>query len=749
MLRKLEGHFSIVGHMKLNLRLKIEILLVGLVAGLGCLAFGVFLIFQQTLVRNSIRRDVQQVGKGVGHYLAQRGDNLISLTSVIADLPTVKSAMLQTHLDGPTVRERFKAYQKLLKADSFVITDDEGNLVTSDGTFAEGLRDPKELDGVKAVIDGKTWSGPVVRNGHLYIGASIPVRSNEYLKATVSVYDKIDKALAYEASENLSADLAITMKGHVVGTSISMRDSQNLDYDDLQDIWSVGRLFVGQGAQFPGTNASDDVRVVALRPYDEIVEPFRETEIALGVVLVIVLIVSAIVARSIANRVNAQIDGLVKAAQTIKEGRWPEPIPGGKSDEVGLLQSAFNEMSSSVQASHKMLTDRTEELKDAVVRAEAAAKAKSEFLANMSHEIRTPMNGVIGMTELLEDTPLSETQAEYVKTIYESGESLLVIINDILDFSKLESGGLAMEQSRFEVADALREVVRKHAQNAERKGLQLQQEISEAAECSALGDPIRLKQIVSNLLSNAIKFTIDGAVILHVDVLDSGDGSRLKVVVEDTGRGIPADRLESIFQPFTQADNSTTREFGGTGLGLAITRQLVTMMGGEISVESEVGKGSKFTVLTRLEGKSAAPSLVEEGVGFDEAASLLRGLKVLLVEDNAVNRKVAARILERVGCAVTIAEDGAVAVNKITEGFGLVLMDCHMPVMDGFEATRQIRKIERGTGRRTPIAALTASALDQDRRRCFEAGMDEFLTKPLRPQVLIDLLMRFRTARAA
>ena len=396
---------------------------------------------------------------------------------------------------------------------------------------------------------------------------------------------------------------------------------------------------------------------------------------------------------------------------------------------------------------HDRMAER-HQLEQATKQAEAASMAKTEFLANMSHEIRTPMNAVVGLANILSASDgLSDKQHEYISTLQVSAEQLLQLINDLLDVSRIESNGLHLEAIPFDLNRVVQEALSINAVRAREKHITL----GSRGHCtqSLIGDPLRIKQIIMNLVGNAVKFTEDGAVNVNIFYAPRV-GSRMidvMIAVEDTGIGIAASKIDEIFGKFSQAESSTTRRYGGSGLGLSIVKTLVELMGGQVTVNSKPGQGSCFTVTLALPttGTEAldAPSNTAKNAGVPKETAKT-GNRVLLVEDYHANVLVATMLLQNYGYSYALASSGEEAVKKLEEeDFAVVLMDVQMPQMNGYQATAIIREREAANGNHTPIVGMTAHALKGDRDRCIDAGMDDYIAKPFRPEMLKAMLEKY------
>lgn len=456
------------------------------------------------------------------------------------------------------------------------------------------------------------------------------------------------------------------------------------------------------------------------------------------------LLFALLISTQMQKIISNPIRGLSEMVNKITKNRdFSLRIQKKGNDELGELIGGFNDLLSNIEKQNEDLTHAKEQ-------AISSAQIKEQFLANMSHEIRTPMNAIVGMTSLLIDTPVNEEQSEYLRHIKSSADNLLVIINDVLDFSKIEAGKIEFESIPFSINDSFENIRRTFNFKLKDKNLCLNIKRINDFPDYFIGDQVRLNQILLNLIGNAFKFTEKGSITLKVEKLEeSAENIILQFKVQDTGIGIPKDKLDHIFLSFNQATSETNRKYGGTGLGLTISKQLVELQNGKIWVESEIGKGSIFYFTIPFK-KAVPPNFnhyqnIKANESIEISLALIENASILIVEDNQLNLLLATTILKKQKFRnIHTAENGQTAVEMIKKfDYNVILMDLHMPVMDGYEATRFIRENMIEKKRTIPIIALTAAAIKGEKEKCIEAGMNEYISKPFNANELFEKIYKF------
>ena len=571
---------------------------------------------------------------------------------------------------------------------------------------------------------------------------------------------------------------ALRAQKHVVAACIYDQHGQpfaNYRRDrDTGDAWPAR----AQGASVQGTNQwlgvfrpvqldGETIGTVYIRSdLEEMRARVRRYALIIGLVFLTATAIAFLLTSKLQHLISKPVLHLAEVTRRVTVDRdYGVRAQAAGRDEIGGLIEGFNEMLAQIQRRDAQLREHQEHLEAEVLsrtqelrntnteltsardRAEEASRAKSEFLANMSHEIRTPLNGVIGMTELALETHLSDEQRDYLQTARSSADTLLSVINDILDFSKIEAGRLDLDCVPFDIRSETENALKTVALRAHQKGLELACDVRPEVPEHVVGDPVRLRQVLVNLVGNAIKFTERGEVVTTV-AMDAAqdDAMTLQFSVRDTGIGIPDEKLRSIFEAFTQADNSTTRRFGGTGLGLTISKRLVEMMGGRVWVESDEGRGTTFHFTVRLD------AVAGERPGAWMPAADVRGRRAMVVDDNATNRRILTEQLTALGMMVTCADGAQAALTELwraraeAQPFDLIIMDFHMPEMDGLQLTERMRGLPGVVG--STILMLTSGGQSGDAARSRELGMAAYLTKPISQKTLYQVVAQVLGAPA-
>jgi signal transduction histidine kinase/CheY-like chemotaxis protein len=754
-----------------SIRQRLFLAMMAVIGGFAVFTYWVMDELVDRILENEIAQSLGQARESYESFAALRDAVQMDRARSIAQVPHLRAVLDTPGVDAATVRYSLSQLGEAVASSLLFVTDARGHLLADtlgpEGGAARDLAD----SGVAEALAGRDHGGIADYAGGSYLLALSPVT----LDSTVIGVLGVGTPLASYLAE----------LGSVTGLEACMLRGSDVLASTPDDPWSAARSGAdpADSAAWNGLAASGferrtldgrdylvttipvepgGVRLVLSRPLDGLLAQFAGAKREILWVGLVLTALGFLVSDWISRRTARPIQELTAAAHALARGELAVEVREESGGEVGVLSRAFNDMSRRLEAllRETLLKARA---------AEQASEAKSVFLATMSHEIRTPLNGVLGFAEQILATPLSPEQREHLLLVQRCGQDLLAILNDVLDVARLEAGHMRVEQIEFHLTPCLQRAVDSLRPAILAKGLALDVRVEPGTPEFLRGPALRVQQVLRNLVGNAAKFTARGSISVRAErVAETATEVELMIEVSDTGPGIPADQLGRLFQPFSQLDSGASRQHGGAGLGLVICKDLVTLMGGEVGVRSTPGAGSTFWFTARLEKRSpletrepepALPSAVTAAAPHDERPTASPALastaperprgRVLVAEDNRINQRITTVVLAKAGWSCAIAENGIQAVEKaLGEHFDLVLMDCQMPTMDGFEATRRIRAHEQTTGEHVPIVALTANALEGDREACLAAGMDAFIGKPFQAAHLVATVERWAAVDA-
>lgn len=698
----------------------------------------------ETTIRQSEIAKIDTVGNLINGLIQRRGQQARAVARELA----VNKAVIAKILDAgkvvsPSIEHEFAEAQRIGQVDLLEVNN-AAEIVLHRNYDSQRFASPASGWGVTEALAGASMLASTIGAKGASIWAIEPVRAGDTIIGTVSAGIAFDKAFFAQVGPEVGAQLTLLARKKAAQRD-TKTSAENVDdkamgeaFENKIPIYRVNSESRRTSVYLPVTIIDEAYVILAeldsTAAYQLLEEGKRRSAFGAGATLV----VSVLIGLFVLHFAIAPLRRLRSRAERVAVELTGESIKTTSRDEIASVVNVLETLT-------ERFVKRNAELLEAKALAEAGSRAKSQFLSSMSHEIRTPLNGILGLTDLLQGTKLSAEQEHFVQSIGTAGRSLHAVLGDILDLSKIEEGMIVLEKIDFDPAHLAAEIGSVYREIAATRGLMFATDIDAIPRAMVRGDPARIRQVLLNLMNNALKFTKRGAVKLSAKRLGpvTGDARRWwRFTVEDSGVGISAEAQANLFQRFSQADTSTTRNYGGSGLGLSISKHLVDLMDGKIEMHSELGKGSRFWFDLPFEETAtvieSAPVTSIAGATAD-----FTGLHALIAEDNPINRLVIESQLKKLGFKLTVAENGALAVERVREEtFDIIFMDCLMPVMDGFEATRLIRLWEKTlpSHRATPIIALTANAMTGDREVCIAAGMTDYVPKPISIERLIEVI---------
>ena len=699
--------------------------------------------------REEIARNLDAARVSFDGYERMRRRLLQDKGRSLADAPYLKATMSIEELDHETAHYSAQRLDVVAQTDLLLLLDHRGRLLANSADPTRFGNDLSRFPSMDEALRGRESNGVWEYRNNIYLVTISPILTGDSIVGALVLGELVEANLANQIRQATGRDVLVFHAGTLAAEAWRPSQSYRMRKQDAeslaQELTDVRRAdqdsivsFQVGGTPCLGTAVVlDHLTIVLSRPLHDFESLYLKTSKWLLVVGVSMGCLALLVSQVISLKIARPIRELVNASEVMAQGDLSAAVPERGNDELTRLSCSFNNMARRVES-------LVNEINEKAKQAEAANTAKSKFLSNISHELRTPLNGIIGFTQLLsQGVGDADERRDWIATINGSGRHLLELVNEILDIAKIEKDSLEVERVPCSPAAIVSDVASMLRGQAVQKDLTL--DVSYEGEIPALinTDPKRLRQLLMNLTGNAIKFTSAGGVRLFVRLVQYGEMNRLRIEVVDTGIGVAAGRLDSIFDPFVQADDTITRDFGGTGLGLTISKRIAEALDGSLAVKSEVGKGSVFTCEVgtgSLAGVETVSEMTLEGLNTTPARLKPRPTlshRILVVDDGNTNRKLICFVLQQAGASVEQAENGQEAVDLAASGsFDLILMDMQMPVMDGYTATRILR--ERGID--CPIVAITAQAMKGDREKCKTAGCSDYISKPVDTDLLLEIM---------